>query len=42
VESVLVPVEIVELQAPDFARAEPIDREQQEDSPIAEVDRLRP
>lgn len=42
VESVVVPVEIVELQAPDFARAEAIDREQQEDSPVAEVDRLRP
>jgi hypothetical protein len=26
-ERVLMPVEIVELQAPDFARAEPIDRE---------------
>jgi hypothetical protein len=42
VERVLVPVDIVELQAPDFARAEAIDREQQQDSPVAEVDRLIP
>jgi len=42
VERVLVPVDIVELQASDFARAEAIDREQQQDSPVAEVDRLIP
>src|SRR5215510_6561415 len=37
VERVLVPVDIVELQAPDFARAEAIDSEQQLDRPVAEV-----
>jgi hypothetical protein len=42
VERVLVPVDIVELQAPDFARAEAIDSEQQQDRPVAEVDWLRP
>src|SRR5260370_15065118 len=41
-ERVLVPVDIVELQAPDFARAEAVDSEQQHDRPVAEVDRLRP
>jgi hypothetical protein len=42
VERVLMPVDIVELQAPDFARAEAIDSEQQQDRPVAEMDRLMP
>jgi hypothetical protein len=36
-QTIVLPVDIVELPAPDLARAQPIDREQQQNGAIAET-----
>ena len=41
-KTIVLPVDIVELQAPDLSRAQPIDREQQENGPVAATGRIIP
>src|SRR5437870_7192509 len=41
-DTVVLPIDIVELQASDFARAQAIDSQQQQDGPVAEMGRYIP
>src|SRR5712691_4200326 len=41
-KTIVLPVDIVELQSPDLSRAQPIDREQQQHGAVAETGRLIP
>src|SRR6266487_159738 len=41
-QTIVLPVDIVELQAPDLSRAQPIDREQQQNGAIAETGGIIP